>query len=601
MNFQNIGRYIFLILLVVLAVYFMHVNKNYAHANNISNTKTKNKPIEHFEDAASTQVPTPLQPTYLSAKESEALALNKAIDLTDLSNNNDSENIDIIKEIYKKLFNQVPQQSEITFYLDYIKSKHMSLQQLEDLIATTAPVLRKTIPDDSKMRYGTEDEVIIAYNEVLGRNPTPEELKQHAEMLKNTKDFTIDKLIQLLVSSAEYNRLEKMQLNTYNAGLLSGVTDRQITLTVEADYAEITGTPIDAATLAFLKNKFIEFNLDENKLKVYIKNLVLYNPVTSENYKPLIKNEAPLSQYLNNSPGSSLLPNSTPNAQATVPTIATSSTAANASSGGSGSSFGGSSSGGSSSTGSTIKSTSTSLQEQVYTASESKSTVNLVPTTQNTNILSSQVVLQEMPQRVPQVYQEVPQEVYQEVLQEVYQEGLLIEPMTQQEKKEPTVIYNNAQIYNVYSLQDSGALSTGEGQPNKELIAALLKNMNKDSDNYVDSQAVLDTINKKAQCTFNVNGRQKDETLLSDQIALRNKEQMGSVCKRNTAFLNADSDYILRPDQAWTVPIKRQPVCAPISKCQVTESIDQTSLIGTLLNDSQKTSVGSILPYLPPR
>ena len=589
MNFQNIGRYIFLILLVVLAVYFMHVNKNYAHANNTITIKTK--AIEHFQDTASTQTPTPLQPTYLSAKESVALAINKAIDLTDLSNNNDSENIDIIKEIYKHLFNQVPQQSEITFYLDYIKSKHMSRQQLEDLIATTAPVLRKTIPDDSKVRYGTEDEVILAYNEVLGRNPTPEELKQHAEMLKNTKDFTVDKLIQLLVSSAEYNRLEKMQLNTYNAGLLSGVTDRQITLTVEADYAEITGTPIDTATLGFLKNKFIEFDLDENKLKVYIKNLVLYNPVTSENYKPLIKNEIPVSQYLNNSPGSALLPNSTPSAQAMAPTIATSSTAANTSSG---------TGTGGGAVGSTIKSTSTSLQEKVYTESESGSTVNLVPTTQNTNILSSQVP--KVYQEVPQVYQEVPQ-VYQEVPQEYqeYPQDDIIEPMTQQEKKEPTVIYNNAQIYNVYSLQDSGALNTGEAQPNKELIASLLQNMNKDSDHYIDSQAVLDTINKKAQCTFDINGKQKDETLLSDQIALRNKEQMGSICKRNTAFLNSDSDYILRPDQAWTVPIKRQPVCAPMSKCQVTESIDQTSLIGTLLNDSQKTSVGSILPYLPPR
>lgn len=572
MNFQNIGRYIFLILLVVLAVYFMHVNKNYAHANDASNAnaKTKTKPIEHFEDAASTQVPTPLQPTYLSAKESEALALNKAIDLTDLSNNNDSENIDIIKEIYQTLFNQVPQQSEITFYLDYIKSKHMSRKQLEDLIATTAPVLRKTIPDDSKVRYGTEDEVIIAYNEVLGRNPTPEELKEHAEMLKNTPNFTVDKLIQLLVSSAEYNRLEKMQLNTYNAGLLSGVTDRQVTLTVEAIYAEITGTPIDATTLAFLKNKFIEFDLDENKLKVYIKNLILYNPVTSENYKVITQSETPVSQYLNNSPGSVLLPNSTPNAQGTPATNISSSA--------------------------------------VYNASNSGSTQNSIPTTQNTNINRAGssggsgggslggsggvgVQLTNLPK--------TPQETRQETPQETLQEGPLIEPMTQQEKAEPTVIYNNAQIYNVYSLQDSGA--TGEGQPNKELIASLLKNMNKESDHYVDSQAVLDTINKKAQCTFDVNGKQKDETLLSDQIALRNKEQMGSVCKRNTAFLNADSDYILLPDQAWTVPIKRQPVCAPMSKCQVTESIDQTSLIGTLLNDSQKTSVGSILPYLPPR
>ena len=126
------------------------------------------------------------------------------------------------------------------------------------------------------------------------------------------------------------------------------------------------------------------------------------------------------------------------------------------------------------------------------------------------------------------------------------------------------------------------------------------------SGNYLSSQSVLDTINNKSTtgvANYNTSClvKQKNETLLSDEINNRNMEELGSACARNTKFMNADSDYILRPDQKWTVPEKRTPVCNPSSKCQVVDSTDQTSLIGTPLADSKKTSVGSILPYLPPR
>ena len=96
-------------------------------------------------------------------------------------------------------------------------------------------------------------------------------------MMKNDKTFTQDKLVQILVSSSEYSRFEKLQTNEANGTVLGGVTDRQISLSVDTIYAQITGEQIDEDTLKFLKKKFIESELDEDKLKSFIKEFVVIN------------------------------------------------------------------------------------------------------------------------------------------------------------------------------------------------------------------------------------------------------------------------------------------------------------------------------------
>jgi hypothetical protein len=297
----------------------------------------------------------------------------------------------------------------------------------------------------------------------------------------------MDRLIQLLVASDEYVRLQKLQLNSYNAGLLGGVTDRQISLTVDQIFSEVSNKELDSETKQFLKKKFIEFKLDESKLRTFIKNYVSNSPTCNEkptSDKPQLVLQEQLKKAENDQ-AKEKFANSNPN---------------NTTSGKQGQTQGGQQQGG--------KGNDQQCQSPVY------------------------VVM----------------------------------------------------------------------QPNQDIINSLLQNMNKESDYYVDSQSVLDTINKKAQCTFDKNTqKQKDETLLADELNNRNFEQLKSACTRNSAFANSDSDYVLRPDQKWSVPAKRPPVCNPTSKCQVTDSTDQTALIGTLIKDADKTSVGSILPYLPPR
>lgn len=55
--------------------------------------------------------------------------------------------------------------------------------------------------------------------------------------------------------------------------------------------------------------------------------------------------------------------------------------------------------------------------------------------------------------------------------------------------------------------------------------------------------------------------------------------------------------FVLLPDQQWVVPQPRAPVCTAGSQtCIVQPSLDQTALIGTLLEDANNMQVGSIMP-----
>jgi hypothetical protein len=71
-----------------------------------------------------------------------------------------------------------------------------------------------------------------------------------------------------------------MQTNSAYGQLLSGVTDRQLTLMVVTIYNDITknGDKLDDETLQFLKKKFIEFQLNEPTFRKFVKEFVLFEP-----------------------------------------------------------------------------------------------------------------------------------------------------------------------------------------------------------------------------------------------------------------------------------------------------------------------------------
>lgn len=90
------------------------------------------------------------------------------------------------------------------------------------------------------------------------------------------------------------------------------------------------------------------------------------------------------------------------------------------------------------------------------------------------------------------------------------------------------------------------------------------------------------------QCLLNF---QKKQSALADLTHSRNVEELGMMCAR----AQTDQFHIL-PGQEWSVPQKRAPVCTTTAPGTVANSLEQTALIGTLLEHARDTEVGSIMP-----
>jgi hypothetical protein len=85
----------------------------------------------------------------------------------------------------------------------------------------------------------------------------------------------------------------------------------------------------------------------------------------------------------------------------------------------------------------------------------------------------------------------------------------------------------------------------------------------------------------------------KESHALSDTQAKRNIDALNYHCDMSKDYINVDSNLTLLKGQEWTVPQKHAPICYSQS-CDVRYLTEQTSLIGTLLDDVDNNS--KILP-----
>lgn len=185
----------------------------------------------------------------------------------------------VIKDLYKANFNKDPSKKQVDFYLTYIETRQLSIDDMNEIIAGNTRVLdnsfykkgnRSFEYDQAGPVLGTEDEVISVFNEILDRNPDSAELKYYAIKMKNDAAFTNDSLKQLLLASQEYKRLENLQSNDAHGGVLGNVTERQMNFTVSKIYREVTKSEVDDDTLKFLRKKFVTFELKEDTLRKFL-------------------------------------------------------------------------------------------------------------------------------------------------------------------------------------------------------------------------------------------------------------------------------------------------------------------------------------------
>jgi hypothetical protein len=139
---------------------------------------------------------------------------------------------------------------------------------LDGIDVYSSPLFKQTQDVDPQVRLKTYNSIIVVYNNVLDRMPSSKELAFYAYKLLKDKDFTLDKLRELLFASSEYKMLQKNQSNVVNSQLHSNITDQQITLEVRRLYGNVHGLnkiPEDYYEV-YLKAKYIEYNLDDNRL-----------------------------------------------------------------------------------------------------------------------------------------------------------------------------------------------------------------------------------------------------------------------------------------------------------------------------------------------
>jgi len=188
-----------------------------------------------------------------------------------------------IRAIFKETMNRDPTSQEVSFYVDYAAKKpNMTRGQLTDMITTTAPMLSANLEQDAKEvqnRFNYEFIITETFNHLLDRNPTSIELDRYVNLFQTDAEFTKEKLEFILMTSDEYIRLQKAQTNEVYATLPGNMTDRQLTLKVTTLYQSTTGSAyIDEDTMRFLKKKYIEFNMSDDKMREFIKNYVAGTP-----------------------------------------------------------------------------------------------------------------------------------------------------------------------------------------------------------------------------------------------------------------------------------------------------------------------------------
>lgn len=468
METLTLSRVIFLIFIVILSVYFVHLNKSF-------------EVREHFENLPSDKVDQ------------------------------------IVIDTYKEVFKREPTEQEKAFFQAVNIEKQPSSDELVSMVKSSGDMLDQYYKRSEERQhsvygesavlntaYGTEDEVSEIFNTILDRLPSEQELIHFSRLLKEDKNFNVEKLKQILYGSEEYQRLARAQSNQVYSTVMGGVTDRQITLMVTENYKAVTGKgSIDEDEMRLFKKKLVEFNLDEAVFRKFLEN------------------------YFKNIP----------------------------------------------------------FNQQLAASVKAKTLVSEQP--QKTNQAAAD----------QQTYDKMKKELYTQVMEDIKKQSLV-----QQQAKS-------------YTTQ-SGASVPQIEQPNKQVIEVLLRTAagsagtdgnTREADNYLDSSNVLDTIKREAKCVFDKNATdryyqdlQDKQKSMADLIDKRNRESLKDTCVRNKTYLGLDEDMVLDPALRWSVPQKHPPVCVGTTD-KYQPRIEQTALIGTLLEDAKDTKVGSMVSFLPPK
>ena len=116
-------------------------------------------------------------------------------------------------------------------------------------------------------------EIIAAFERVLDRRPTDDELTRARQRLHEDPAFSLQVLELQLNSLPERQRLVATQTNALATELEGVFTREQIKRHVRDVYQDIVGKPPDKATETLLTDKFVKAGLDQHELMNLIKSV----------------------------------------------------------------------------------------------------------------------------------------------------------------------------------------------------------------------------------------------------------------------------------------------------------------------------------------
>lgn len=135
---------------------------------------------------------------------------------------------------------------------------------MEDV--SSSPLLVDLDKIEANKRLPVFKKIIDVYVKNLDRIPTNRELTYYAHKILIDGTFSYDKLEQILQGSQEYKMIQKAQSNVVHGELPGNITDAQITMDVRKAFHEVFDRAPTGEQEAFIKQKFVEYNLDSQKL-----------------------------------------------------------------------------------------------------------------------------------------------------------------------------------------------------------------------------------------------------------------------------------------------------------------------------------------------
>lgn len=188
--------------------------------------------------------------------------------------------------VFYKVLKRVPTDAEKAVYAELIESGDLTADTLTIALedseafkqmkkeAAAANTLMDTrehsMSHDERMRIKERLErskdIIDVFEKVLRRMPSDHELARYRD--QEGASMTTADIERHLESTEEYKRTQKMQSNMVHADLPGNLTEAQLRLHVTELYEKVhgSGARLSAKLFQFLKIKYVEYNLNDDRL-----------------------------------------------------------------------------------------------------------------------------------------------------------------------------------------------------------------------------------------------------------------------------------------------------------------------------------------------